>query len=373
MSLQRTLAIVSNYSFSEPTSSVAPLPQGFAWRRDLVDYARHPAYAPFVQGAGITDRLGALASYAGHFAVLLAKRAIRYEMIPTELRQGRGLAKRAALARTALTNAFSGTPARGNAGKVNEAAERMDASGIAVAVMPKPRLAAIEALSAAHFDRLRVRRGDRAAGRAFDESRAQADRDSDAALYALIEQTFAEAGIMAAASAYLGRPARLVDVNPQINDASDSFWRDIFDGKAADQLPRTAYCHRDASGGDLKAIIYMTDVGPANGPFAYAVGSHRMAISPIDNLLCEANDHNGLSATDAATRRRFAALPAALRQKGAFGNDLDDSAPEADAIARSLWSVTGDAGSIVLFDTKGIHRGGMVEQGERRVLTCVIG
>ena len=241
------------YSFSEPAADVAPLPSGFAWRRDLVDYARHPAYAAYIKGAGLAERTRALGGYAGHFALLLAKRLIRYEMIPNELRNGKGLGKRLALARTALGNALSRTPSRGAAGEINEVAKRMDAGGIAVAVMPPMRLAAIEALSTGHLDRLRERRGARAAGRAFDESRAKADRDSDAALYTLIETVFAEAGVMAAASAYLGRPARLVDVNPQINDASDSFWRDIFDGDAAGKLPRTAYCHRDASGGDLKA------------------------------------------------------------------------------------------------------------------------
>ena len=75
-------------------------------------------------------------------------------------------------------------------------------------------------------------------------------------------------------------------------------------------------------------------------------------------------------------QRRAAALPHCPPRSGKRGRSattLMTPTPEADAIARSLWSVTGPAGSIVLFDTKGIHRGSMVEAGERRVLTCVIG
>ena len=69
----------------------------------------------------------------------------------------------------------------------------------------------------------------------------------------------------------------------------------------------------------------------------------------------------------------FAALPRKLRQKCAFGNDLKADSPMLEEIVRATWKITAPAGSVVLFDTKGIHRGGMVEQGERRVLTCVLG
>jgi ectoine hydroxylase-related dioxygenase (phytanoyl-CoA dioxygenase family) len=183
-----------------------------------------------------------------------------------------------------------------------------------------------------------------------------------------------EAGVIAAASEYLGRRARVIDVNPQINDRTDSFWRDIFpdqlDGK---KLPKTAYFHRDASGGDLKAIIYMVPVTERNGPFGYVVGSHRLDMSALDNFICEANDHNGLSDTAPDARRRFASLPKRFRQKGAFGNDLPDDCAASRELLRAAWAVTGPKGSIVLFDTKGTHRGGMVEAGERHVITCVIG
>ena len=103
------------------------------------------------------------------------------------------------------------------------------------------------------------------------------------------------------------------------------------------------------------------------------LGSNRIRISRLDDLICEANDSNGLAGTDAKSRARFAALPRKLRQKGAFGNDLAPDSPLGREIGKGQWAVTADRGSIVLFDTKGIHRGGMVEDGERRVITCVIG
>ncbi len=348
-------------------ATIAPF-SGVRWSADAVDYARHPAYRDLARGAGA--KVAATARYAAKFALLLAKRVIRYEMIPYEFRSATSLKERAGFVGAGLRNALGFGKGKAAAAPRDAA---LDALGVAVATMPAARFAELESLAAPHFDALAKRRGPKVNRREFDESRATADRRQSPALFAQIETILAESGLGAAASAYMGREARLIDVNPQINDPSDSFWLDIFPDIEGKPLPRTAYFHRDASGGDLKAIIYMTDVGSSNGPFTYAAGSNHMAISRLDDLLCEANDHNGLSGTDPASRARFAALPAKLRQKGSFGNDLDDASPLSEAIGKAAWEIEAPKGSIVLFDTKGIHRGGMVEQGERRVITCVLG
>jgi hypothetical protein len=50
---------------------------------------------------------------------------------------------------------------------------------------------------------------------------------------------------------------------------------------------------------------------------------------------------------------------------------------DSDSLSRdirdALWTITAPKGSIVMFDTKGVHRGGMVVEGQRRVITCVLG
>ena len=245
--------------------------------------------------------------------------------------------------------------------------------GINVVTIPGRQFDELNAAARSEFERLAGRRGRSNGQRVFEESRGQASRANQRELFEAIEGTLKDAGVFRIASAYLGREATLIDVNPQINDTSDSFWRDIFPDAGLKSLPPTAYCHRDASGGDLKAIIYMTDVDDRTGPFSYVVGSNRMRISRVDDLICEANDSNGLAGTDARARARFAALPRKLRQKGSFGNDLTPDSVLGREIIAGLWSVTAPRGSIILFDTKGIHRGGMVEDGERRVITCVIG
>jgi hypothetical protein len=253
-------------------------------------------------------------------------------------------------------------------------ASRLAGDGCVVIACSAGAMAGVDAAVAAAYAKLERMRAERAGRkREFLDSRYHADRRDEMALYRAVDTLLRDAQVMRAASEYLGREASLVDVNPQINDPSDSFWREIFPDREPSGLPKAAYFHRDASGGDLKAIIYMSEVGPRNGPFAFVLGSHRLPIGRLDNFICEANDSNGLADTSAETRRIFAALPRRFRQKGSFGNDLADDDPVSDEIVDAAWSITGSKGTIVLFDTKGVHRGGMVEDGERRVITCVLG
>lgn len=356
----------------EPSGEVRPMTE-FRWDPSVIDYESHFAYRDLTARVSFRDRAEALTIFAASMVKLLLKRAIRYEMIPYHVRADRTPAGRLRFIRAALGNMAAGAMRRRHASAGDLAGATMDRQGCLVVTMPQDQRVRLEAVAADQFAALAARRGQSDGKRQFEDSRGQASRLEQGPLFDQIESILRESGVMAAADAYLGRPARLVDVNPQINDVTDSFWREIFPDANLGELPATAYCHRDASGGDLKAIIYLTDVGDRNGPFSYVLGSNRVRISRIDDLICEANDSNGLGGTDPVARRRFAALPKKLRQKGAFGNDLTPASPLSGDIKAGLWSIQAPGGSIVLFDTKGIHRGGMVVEGERRVITCVIG
>jgi hypothetical protein len=341
---------------------------------ELVDYMTHPAYRSFMVAPGVVTRLHALLRFISSWVLIKIKRAIRYEMIPLHVRRARGLPGVTAKVRMAFSH-FANRPTSGRGDSPGDtplhSALRRD--GCAVVSMPGPALQSLAELSRPLFDRLEARREQGRSGvRDFEASRFYARRDESAALFAAVERVLGEAGVFATAERYLGHGVSLVDVNPQINDPSDDFWQRVFPDLQLGQ-PSCAYLHRDASGGDIKAIIYMSDVDPDNGPFAYVRGSHRMKMSVTDDHIAEANDSNGLAGTDPASRRLFAALPSRLRQKGSFGNDVPDGSPLADELLGSLWSITAPRGSVVVFDTKGVHRGGMVVQGERRVITCVIG
>lgn len=363
----------SGYTVLSAPQSLLPIDPDQAWADQAIDYAVHPAYAEFVHSAGLGAKISATASFAAKFALLMTKRLVRYEMIPYEFRSARSFGDRVRFVTRGFKNIFGRARSERAAKGRSVLSQHLLDNGIVGVQIPEYRMTELQEQADRHFDALEARRGSRKNRREFDESRATADPRDSAELFALVNTIFTEAGVFDAARDYIGRDVSLIDVNPQINDPSDTFWLDIFPDKEGQLPPKAAYYHRDASGGDLKAIFYYSDVGPNNGPFTYAIGSNRMPISKVDDLLREANDHNGLSGTTPEARRKFAALPAMFQRKGAFGNDLPDDAPLAAAIEQASWEVTAPKGSIVMFDTKGIHRGGMVEQGERRVITCVLG
>jgi hypothetical protein len=336
-----------------------------------VDYGAHPAYRDLIGASAWTDRARAMWRFARQAVVIAGKRVIRYEMIPVSVRRPKTARSLLSFAAAAARNML---PARKQDLSSSPLSQALREQGCIVSVVPAAQFARIEALAAPAFRALDARRAQSGTtDREFDESRAYSDRRSNTALFDEIASQLDAAGILAAASDYLGRPAQLVDINPQINDRSDSFWRKVFPDLQLKAVPPSAYFHRDASGGDLKAIIYMTAVDDQNGPFTYCVGSNRLRPSRIPDLICETNDSNGLSSTDPKLRRIFASLPRRLRLKGAFGNDVTEGSLIEARLLQSAWAITGPAGAIVLFDTKGIHRGGMVEKSERRVITCVIG
>lgn len=364
-----------NYKLVDPPNGVQPADLSAWTGHTLVNYETHPAYAPLIAAAGPGLKLRSLCRFIRSFLVVKAKRAIRYEMIPLHVRRVTGWSTLASLIRIAWRNFVQ--PGGGRELKEDEPGlstldKQFRRHGCAVLMMPGDAIEKLHELAQPHFHELAKRRGDRQSGREFDESRAYARRDQANLFFDAIESVLYKSGVMDTASRYLGRAACLVDVNPQINDPSDDFWRRIFPDLNV-KYPATAYFHRDASGGDIKAIIYMTDVQADNGPFAYVLGSNRMPLSKMDDHIAETNDSNGMASTGLISRGCFAALPRVLQQKGAFGNDIMTGAKLENILLQSTWTITGGRGSIVMFDTKGVHRGGMVTAGERRVITCIIG
>lgn len=345
------------------------------WSTELIDYENHPAYSNLISKASFADKASSVAKFSLKLVPLLVKRLIKYEMIPLEIRNPKGLSAWVTLVGVSLRNALGLAKKVKSAEAVTDVFKTLEETGCCVIKMDDELYAKLEEISKKHFDILaEARVATENDKRDFMDSRGSVDsRTHGVELYNLIQEILKSSGVLPAVSRYMKRQATLIDVNPQINDASDNFWKHIFEDMNFDKIPATSYYHRDATGGDLKAIFYMSDVGPKNGPFSYVVGSNNLDISRTDDLIGEANDHNGLTSTDLKAREQFSALPKKLRQKGAFGNDLVEDTPLFKEIMDGNWSITGSKGSIVLFDTKGIHRGGMVVEGDRKVITTVLG
>ena len=103
--------------------------------------------------------------------------------------------------------------------------------------------------------------------------------------------------------------------------------------------------HRDrADVRQIKALVYLSDVDAQHGPFQYFTGSHR-STQVIKDQVVEGFDFN-------QNRFEDAEVEAVIRKSPA-----------------RLMTVLGKAGTLVVMDTRGIHRGKPIETGERYALT----
>lgn len=102
--------------------------------------------------------------------------------------------------------------------------------------------------------------------------------------------------------------------------------------------------HRDAHGFQFKAIIYLSDTSMDNGPFQYLVGSHKLWRAVTDSMVVNVVDPQQTRFTD----NDIARLAARNIEQRAF---------------------PGKAGTLLLVNTAGIHRGMPLESAERYALT----
>jgi hypothetical protein len=207
--------------------------------------------------------------------------------------------------------------------------------------------------------------------RKFDDNVYWCTRSGDPQAFTTVENIFNRYGITEAASAYLGRPVGVKHVNAQINDQDLAFWKRVFpDTQLAD--PWGSYLHIDATYGMLKCAIYVHDIGPNGGPFCYIRGSHLANVGWFEGMVRRTIDFAGFSSKKPEVRKKFMALPAFLRKKAEFGADIPDDSSEAQRLREGHFSATSNFGNCILFDGNGIHRGGMVNKGERRCIFILL-
>jgi hypothetical protein len=212
---------------------------------------------------------------------------------------------------------------------------------------------------------------DSSAARTFEGNQSWLNRTQSPGLYALLERVLTANAVTADASAYLGRPVSISYVTLQLNDAKDSFHHDKFaDVGLAD--PVTNYMHIDTTDEILKFMVYLNEVTEKNGPFCYVKGTAKLQIGWFEGIVRRAVDRSGLSGYSVPTRQMFMALPKPLRRKCTFGSDLIDGTGAVSALIAAEHRFTSAHGDAILFDNLGIHRGALVQEGERQILVVTL-
>jgi len=206
-------------------------------------------------------------------------------------------------------------------------------------------------------------------------------------LVRIVDDEYERRGFNDAVSAYARRSMRVTGAALELSVPTATWWRNHYE---LPRSPRTLYAHTDEGLAHPKSIMYLTDVGPHSGPMSvFPDCEARLGLSPLQKLVGRIVDSVGAKPDSplfevygsgkllrpflsSAFRRHFGMLPGSMRYYSHFGWDvIPDSELERTLEAAEV-KMLGRAGSCVIFDgAQIIHRGGMVDQGERVALQLV--
>jgi FkbM family methyltransferase len=203
----------------------------------------------------------------------------------------------------------------------------------------------------------------------------------------VVDEEYERRGFNDAVSTYARRPMRVTGAALELSVPTATWWRNHYE---LPRSPRTLYAHTDEGLANPKSIMYLTDVGPRTGPMSvYPDCEARLGLSPLQKLVGRIVDSVGASPSSPlfevyqygklprpflspAFRRHFAMLPASMRYNSHFGWDVIPDSELERAMEAAELKMLGRAGSCVIFDgARLIHRGGMVEDGERVALQLI--
>lgn len=197
-------------------------------------------------------------------------------------------------------------------------------------------------------------------------------REKDAPeLFTSLRKALGHLGVLEAANEYLGRSVDVQFLRLTLRDAKRRSATSPF-RELEDFVSHTSHMHIDHVW-TVKCMLYIGDVYEQNGPFCYCKGSHKLTIGWLESQVRRANDRAMLSCMKPESRRLFAALPAIFQKKAKFGNDLIANSAEVKRLLKKERCFTSRDGDLIAFDDKGIHRGGLVDQGARWALQIRLG
>jgi hypothetical protein len=207
--------------------------------------------------------------------------------------------------------------------------------------------------------------------------------------YRVLQAALEEHGYAGATSAFYGCEMELLSVNLVYSHEREIWWRDCYADQGIATSPAT-YFHHDQDWHQIKAVLYLTPATRESGAFSYIEGGHRFrqgnALAHFYFHLGHAMDRAAAAAqvglphyyrrgfTDPGLRAGFVGLPQVLQGTTHFGDDLQESNPQTAALLARERIVESGTGNVVLFNGGDLlHRGGLVQRGERWSLQLMFG
>ena len=203
----------------------------------------------------------------------------------------------------------------------------------------------------------------------------------------VLNREFGKLGVLACVSAYAGSRMTVTGLALELSVPQATWWANGFD--ALDRAPMTLYAHLDESILYPKSIVYLSAVDAQNGPTGvYRQALPALGLNPLQEIVGRVLGNVGnlagsalrdyyrkpyhQSMRSAHFRAHFMRLPQAMRFNSHLGWDVCPGSALEQTLVQSETRMTGPAGTFVVFDgARLLHRGGMVQTGERIALQVV--
>lgn len=175
-------------------------------------------------------------------------------------------------------------------------------------------------------------------------------------------------GFRELAAEYYGEAARLNHImsieSPRSEDAI-TVWHTDANSKPDNPLPSDVFI--------LKCFIYLNDINISNGAFAYIRGSHKIVTAIREGIFRKtiARCKTGLIPELLEVLASDEAREFLIKQFS--GHELDEFSFALSEISEGrftdgAYSLSGPAGTLLVFDDRGVHRGGVPRDGHRSIL-----
>jgi len=199
-----------------------------------------------------------------------------------------------------------------------------------------------------------------------------------------IEKNFHKMGIFKIISAYFQVPYDHVGLSLELSDFRSLWWRNALKETSA---PRTMYAHLDETFFAPKAIVYLSEVEDRSGPTKLYPKAYRLIQNPafkdivgrvIGSIVHNPevrklyDINNGQLFSSQVFREHFMKLPELIRFNSHFGWDVQPNSELEEDLASMEEVFLGKPGDFIIFDgAQLLHRGGLIESGQRVVLQVV--
>ena len=185
-----------------------------------------------------------------------------------------------------------------------------------------------------------------------------------------LNKVFKEKGILQAATKYnKGGSLKVARGVLHVASPTDSYTEQfLYD---CTTIPKTINMHIDPKENVMKAMIYLNDVQDENGAFKYIEKSNRWIHEDVQYIFAKAISTGSYCDTEEARSIVFS-LPPYLRVSSTFGRLLMDDDPMQKMLLDQERTVTSNDGNTLIFDTAGIHNGGLCKKGNRYALQILM-